>query len=90
MTSGIPVNPINHVYQNTYGGKEFEKNENQKNISNLVRMHHLQTKNNCGYNLLNGVAIEPVEKRVRPEDEGMMKSRIDTYKEHYSVRPPYF
>lgn len=23
MTSGIPVNPINHQYQNTYGGKEL-------------------------------------------------------------------
>ena len=90
MTSGIPVNPINHRYQDTYGGKELSRNENQKHLASLVRMHHLQSKSNCGYNLLNGDQTVPVYKNVKNEDQEMMNSRIESYKEHYKVRPPYF
>ena len=54
MTSGIPINPVNHQYQNTYGGKQLEAHDNLKHLNDLVRMHHLQSKNTCGYNLLNG------------------------------------
>lgn len=27
MTSGLPVNPINHEYMNSYGGKQLQHNE---------------------------------------------------------------
>lgn len=27
MSSGIPVNPINHQYQNTYGGRKYQNIE---------------------------------------------------------------
>ena len=56
----------------------------------MVRLHHLQTKNSCGYNLLNGKENTPVHKMVKADDEPMIDSRLQTYKEHYSMRPPYF
>jgi hypothetical protein len=54
MTSGLPVNPINHEYMNSYGGKQLQHNETEKHLTHMVRLHHLQSKSTCGYNPING------------------------------------
>jgi hypothetical protein len=64
MTSGLPVNPINHQYMDSYGGKQFQVNESEERLNKMVRMHHIQAKSTCGYNVINGRSNVPVEQMV--------------------------
>jgi hypothetical protein len=90
MTSGIPVNPINHHYQDSYGGKQLQSQETEKQLCGLVRLHHLQTKNTCGYNPINGKENTPVTQLLPGDLQPDMGSRLGAYQQHYSIRPPYF
>lgn len=53
-TTGIPVNPINHEYAPNYRGQLLQRQESEKLLNNMLRLHHLQTKGTCGYNPING------------------------------------
>lgn len=88
MTGGQPVNPINHQYMNSYGGKQFEMSESEDKLNKMVRMHHIQAKSTCGYNVINGKANTPIEYLVPQEQQEGMHSRILNYQEHYRLRVP--
>ena len=60
LTTGIPVNPINHSYDMNYNGEQFRAREGEKKLNHMLRMHHIQKHNGCGYNLLNGKENTPV------------------------------
>lgn len=81
MTSGIPVNPINHQYDDNYNGQQLRVQEGEKNLNHLLREHHLQKRSTCGYNLINGK--ENVNAGSRPGMEG----RVSEYEAYYRVRP---
>jgi len=88
MTSGQPINPINHEYMNSYGGKQLQYNESEKHLSKMVRLHHIQAKSTCGYNPINGKENTPVQQMVGYDQQDGMNSRLQVYQEHYKLRPP--
>ena len=70
MTTGIPVNPINHQYDDNYNGNQFRIQEGEKNLNHLLREHHLQKRGTCGYNPING------KENVSAGSQSSMKGRV--------------
>jgi hypothetical protein len=87
MTTGIPVNPINHEYASNFRGQQFERQESEKRLNNMLRLHHLQTKGTCGYNVINGKENSSVKSLIPETLIDGMDSRIKEYRDRYSLRP---
>ncbi len=87
-TTGIPVNPINHEYASSYRGQQFQRQESEKQLNNMLRLHHLQTKGTCGYNPINGKENPQVKSLIAETLGEGMQSRMKEYREKYSLRPP--
>ena len=81
MTTGIPVNPINHQYDLNYNGDQFRIREDENRLNKALREHHLVKRGTCGYNVINGKENIGAESRVE------MAERVREYDEYYRVRP---
>ena len=79
MTLGMAVNPINHQYLSSYGGKKLAEHESEKELTKLARVHNLQVKSTCGYNVINGRNNFRVEELVGQDRSDGMRSRIQEY-----------
>lgn len=56
----------------------------------MLRLHHLQKKGTCGYNVINGKENMKVDQLIPEPMKPGMDSRIQEYNQHYSLRAPYF
>lgn len=56
----------------------------------MVRLHHLQSKNTCGYNPINGKENTTVNQMVGQDQQEGMNSRLQVYQEHYTLKPPRY
>eukprot|EP00331_Platyophrya_macrostoma_P028267 CAMPEP_0176436966 /NCGR_PEP_ID=MMETSP0127-20121128/18318_1 /TAXON_ID=938130 /ORGANISM="Platyophrya macrostoma, Strain WH" /LENGTH=201 /DNA_ID=CAMNT_0017820457 /DNA_START=71 /DNA_END=676 /DNA_ORIENTATION=- len=60
-TSGMPYNPITLEYENSDKGQELKVKDEKSQVRAYLRANNLDSRSNCGYDILTGEVRRPVE-----------------------------
>ena len=77
--NGQAFNPISLAYEESGDGEILKQKDDDSKVKQLVRAHNLDTRSNCGYNILTGEQRQSIkapenlnsqyEKRVKMKDD---------------------
>ncbi|KAL4469373.1 hypothetical protein ABPG72_006009 [Tetrahymena utriculariae] len=85
-TNGMPFNPITLEYEKSNAGESLKKRDEMAKVRGYVRAENLDTRSNCGYNILTGEQRFGVEYLVPNHLKDDYKTKVDQKNEFYSIK----
>ena len=58
--NGVAYNPITLQYEDSHEGAALQQRDDQSKVRELIRQGNLDSRSNCGYNVITGTSPPPV------------------------------